>query len=99
MTQSDVKHGVAVYDYRTDDEITQPSPTVEAIVRRWQQLDAMQEIELAGAMVRADEHAAEGFHMALGMALEAVRSPRYVGDAGVAFRIWDSIEVQLRMAQ
>lgn len=44
-------------------------------------LDAMQECELAAVMVRADEYAAEGFHMALGMALEAVRSPRYVGDA------------------
>lgn len=62
------------------EEITQPSPTIEVIVRRWQQLDAMQECDLAAAMVRADEHAAAGFHMALGMALEAVRSPRYVGD-------------------
>jgi hypothetical protein len=66
------------------EEITQPSPTVEAIVRRWQQLDAVTECDLAAAMVRADEHAAEGFHMALGMALEAVRSPRYNSAADLA---------------
>jgi hypothetical protein len=48
---------------------------------------------LAAALVRADEHGAEGFHMALGMALEAVRSPRYVGeDKERHARIWDSIE-------
>lgn len=63
-------------------------------------LDAMQECDLAAALVRADEHGAEGFHMALGMALEAVRSPRYVGeDKERHARIWDSIEAQLRVAQ
>jgi len=78
----------------------QPSPAAETIVVLWQQLDAMQECDLAAAMVRASEHAAEGFHMALGMALEAVRSPRYVGeDKERHARIWDSIEAQLRVAQ
>ena len=71
-------------------------------------LDAMQEIDLAAALVRADEHGAEGFHMALGMALEAVRSPRYVGDAERHARIWDKLApflqddedmAQLRVAQ
>lgn len=93
MTQ---RHGLDIC--RGHDRL--PSPTVETIVILWQQLDAMQECDLAAAMVRADEHAAEGFHMALGMALEAVQSPQYVGeDAGRHARIWDSIEAQLRVAQ
>lgn len=83
-----------------DNDSAKPPTIVHAIVVLWQQLDAMQECDLAAAMVRADEHAAEGFHMALGMALEAVRSPRYVGeDKERHARIWDSIEAQLRVAQ
>jgi len=78
---------------RGHEEITQPSPTVETIVRRWQQLDAMTECDLAAAMVRADVVRSDQFYALLGMALEAVRSPRYVGeDKERHARIWDSIE-------
>ena len=62
-------------------------------------LDAMQELDLASALVRADVVRAEGFHMALGMALDVVTNPRYIGDAERHARIWDAIEAQLRVAQ
>ncbi len=83
-----------------DNDSAKPPTIVHAIVILWRQLDAVTECDLTAAMVRADEHAAEGFHMALGMALEAVRSPRYVGeDKERHARIWDSIDAQLRVAQ
>jgi hypothetical protein len=37
--------------------------------------------------------------MALGMALDVVTNPRYIGDAERHARIWDAIEAQLRVAQ
>ena len=93
---------------RGHEEITQPSPTVEAIVTLWQQLDGMQECDLAAAMVRADVVRSDQFYALLGMALEAVRSPRYVGeDKDRHARIWDKLApflqeddmAQLRVAQ
>ncbi len=70
-------------------------------------LDAMQELDLASALVRADVVRAEGFHMALGMALDVVTNPRYIGDAERHARIWDKLApflqeddmAQLRVAQ
>ena len=62
-------------------------------------LDAMQELDLASALVRADVVRAEGFHMALGMALEAVQSPQYVGDAERHARIWEKIQAELKKIQ
>ncbi len=67
----------------------------------------MQELDLASALVRADVVRAEGFHMALGMALDVVTNPRYIGDAERHARIWDKLApflqeddmAQLRVAQ
>ena len=93
MTQSDVRHGVMVKDYRTDEEKAPPwceqcnlpldicrghdrlpSPTVETIVILWQQLDAMQECDLAAAMVRADVQRADQFYALLGDTIKPVQS-------------------------
>ncbi len=60
--------------------VAAPSLPVETIVALWQQLDGMQECDLAAAMVRAEARRADGFFTTLGMALDAVQSPQYNSD-------------------
>ena len=64
--------------------VAAPSLPVETIVALWQQLDGMQECDLAAAMVRAEARRADGFFTTLGMALDAVQSPQYNSDADMA---------------